>query len=325
MILWYDEEPEELEEENQELECKRMEGYVTLLYHPDADGFIDILPRDMLSVMLIATTTPTDQEPVDGWYRCCSVSYAEWLLSSITMQTGTGAAIQLLPCTLKLMLQRRNVAEYIKIDGGDVYVNARHFQFGDKCITGVKEDEGLLRISLYKKLIRGLIYHVDDTSVDALGCWVTCLQLLNPKYNMITNCPLYLGSDAPAPPPLWYVWQLCHLYDEQIRSQIMKEQYEDMVLAAHPDCEIDEKYLDGYYELTHRPAEVINALIGAWTADAQGRFSLPSLWERHPFNGDVTCPNGYSLPLNIFIGDELYIELLKAGKTLPLPEEWRWW
>ena len=103
----------------------------------------------------------------------------------------------------------------------------------------------------------------------------------------------------------------------------MKQQYEDMALADHPDCVIDEKYLDGYYELTHRPAEVINALIGAWTTDVQGRFSLPSLWERHPFNGDVTCPNGYSLPLNIFIGDELYIELLKAGKTLPLPEDWR--
>ena len=66
MILWYDEEPEELEEENQELECKRMEGYVTLLYHPDADGFIDILPRDMLSVMLIATTTPTESRWMGG-------------------------------------------------------------------------------------------------------------------------------------------------------------------------------------------------------------------------------------------------------------------
>ena len=66
MILWYDEEPEELEEENQELECKRMEGYVTLLYHPDADGFIDILPRDMLSVMLIATTTP-HRPRAGGW------------------------------------------------------------------------------------------------------------------------------------------------------------------------------------------------------------------------------------------------------------------
>lgn len=324
MILWYDEEPEELEEENQNFITQRMQGYVTLLYHPDTDGFIDILPRDMLSIMLIATTTPTDQEPVGGWYRCCSISYAEWILSSIAVETETGTVLQLLPYTLKLMIQRCNVAKYIKIDDGNVYVNAEHFQFGDRCITGVKEDEGLLRISISKEFIRGLIYHADDTSIDALGCWITCLQLLNPKYNIITTCPLYQGNGVPAPPPLMYVWNLCHLYDEQVKAQIMKGLYEDMALKDHPDCIIDRKYLDGYYELTHHPADALNALMSNWTVDIQGNFSLPYLWEKHPFDGIEMTPNGYSLPLNIFIGDELYIELLKVGKTLPLPENWRW-
>lgn len=326
MIFWCDKQTAyDLNKENSVdlaiAQPTRMKGYVTLLYHPMRDGFIDILPRDMLSVMFIATTTPIDQKPVKGWYRCCKTTHAKWLLSTLQIRNSRGSMCQPLPYDIHTLLQRKNVSRYIKVEDGYICANTEYFCFRDHSITGVNSAEKLLQISLSKEMIRGLIYSIRESyGAVALGCWMISLQLLNPTYNIMTTKPLTKYGKTPPSASLYDIKTLCHLNESFAEECKPGGKDESKILLSYGDSVLpsEDEDMQGMW--------VLKPLVKSWFGDISQHLILPQLWTSGNAYGDPQSKQrGYSFPLNVLIGDELYDKLHQVGlKNLTLPTKWRW-
>lgn len=160
-----------------------------LLYFKLTDGYLNLSPSDILSVVYLAAFCNQYDPECKGWYACTSINRAKYLLADLNITE------------VKRMVKRitENGYHIIKIENDIVWLNSDFIKANSTTLSHADDIHDVLVIAIPRDFIRATVYQMPPSLRVLVGFWILSLQFLNPYYNLLTDDVLRDTLPPPIP------------------------------------------------------------------------------------------------------------------------------